>query len=269
MIRCLSLSTTATSLWRYYFYTSLNILIVGILGEAWTSLPKSCWLLLALWWFNEIITDSTRISSNNTSGCAWILSHHTCRCLLLIMVCYNLFVLIVNQHLIFSILLHIKHLLLLIVNSIMTLWEWTMLLVWYLLLWLLLMILYLNLCSANRFCLINLWRWLTVLLNKHGGVYLINHTVTCSHVHGLFCLFYALCRFLTTIFCIWHSHARLTLISLTHHLLATICSLRLRNLLIIARSNTLCASDMLCIHKISESLTLVVLNLEIMWFISN
>ena len=151
----------------------------------------------------------------------------------------------------------------------MTLRERAVRLIWNLLLGLLLVILNLYLGCPNWLSFINLRRRLTVLLDEHGRVNLIDHVVASRHVHRLLSFLDSLGRLLSTVLRKRHSHSSLSLVCLPYYCLASIRSLRLWYLLIIARAYTLRTSDMLRMHQVSESLALIIFYLQIMWFVAN
>ena len=87
------------------------------------------------------------------------------------------------------------------------------------------------------------------------------------HVHRrLFLLFNTLGGLLASILREGHSHAVLSLVLASHHGLPVRSALRLRHLVSIARSHTLIATNMLCIHQITKSLIRLLLDLEIVRF---
>lgn len=95
-----------------------------------------------------------------------ISTQHTCRCLVRRVICHGLLVLVVDQHLVFGILLHVKHLMLLVALAVMTLRKRTVLLIR---LNLLRVLLDLELSSTNTLLsFIDLRRRLAVLLDEHG-----------------------------------------------------------------------------------------------------
>lgn len=101
------------------------------------------------------------------------------------MINHRLLVFIVDQHLILGVLLNIEHLLLLVAHAMVALREGAVLLVRNLLLRLLLMILHVYLSRTYAgLALVYLRRGLTVLLDQHGRVHLVHHSITLSNVHA-------------------------------------------------------------------------------------
>lgn len=260
MVRSLSLPCSTTCLWRWKITTSLNLLVSCILSQTRTC-SHILYILIRLDKIIPLAHTSYILIRNDI----WISTKHTgtISILLIHLVDHRLLILVINQHLILSILLYIKHLLL------MTLREGTVLVAGNLLLWILVLILHLR-YSNGCLCLIDLWWWLTVLLNEHGWVNLVAHSSCTSIVHcRLLALLHTLWSLLATILCERHSHAVLSLVLSTHHGVSIGSTLTLRYLATVTCTDSLVTPNILCVHQIAESLILRIFYLQVMRLVTN